>query len=200
MGMNLIQFTEKKREEYLKKDIYNGKKNKFRKLLLKLDLENEVELFEMYLYKNEALKGRKTHWQYDKETRFANTRTKLKTETRAEIDKLPLEKALSVSWRIIKELIRRDYHFVVFYAEGGRSPHIILYDFEELKELDEYKREIAQREFWKSIAPFDYHSLDQSIWQSDHYVPLEFAPHWKHGNVFDLCFEWIPKRDKKCKN
>jgi len=198
--MNFLEFSKQKREEYLKNDIYEGDKSKIRKILLKLDFDNEVKFFEMYPYNGDVIKGRKTPWQYNFETRFANTRTKLKTETRAEIDKLPIEKSFAVFWRLVQELIKREYHFAVFYSEGGRSPHIIIYDFYELKEFDEYKRELIQREFWRSIAPFDYHYLDHSIWQSDHYVPLEFAPHWKHGNVFDLCFEWKPKRDKKCKD
>jgi hypothetical protein len=198
-------FLTEKRKEFLENDIYLDKRIKFIDDLIigKItDVElNEIETLEMYYYNDGVIKNNiQSPPQFLKHFKFSNTRKKLSTETRAEMDRLPFEKALKLTYEIIFKLIKLNFHFAVFCVEGGRSPHIIIYDFEELKYLSPYQREIAQREFWRSLIPFEFQHLDRSIWQDDHYVPLEFAPHWKHKNPFTLCFENIPKEEERLCN
>ena len=184
----------KKESEFLKNDSLELKKKrqKFLDWLLGWNINPSVEVLEMYSNGKETIKIKKQIPQYLKEYYYCNTRKKIPTETRAEIDKLELEKAIEVICKICLELIKSKIHFCVFYAKGQRSPHIIIYDFEDLKELKPYQRDKAQLEFWRSLIPFHVHNLDRSIWQDDHYVPLEFAPHWKYGTPFNLLFEYNP--------
>jgi len=154
---------------------------------------SSVEFCEMY-YKNnsEPIKGK---WNYPdiRINRFWNTRKKLPSETICEIDKLPLDDSFKLFCEICLSLMRNKIHFVVFYAQGQRSPHIRIYDFYELEELTPLQRERAQLEFWRRIAPFLKDKfLDKSIFSDEHPVCLEFAPHWKYGTPFDLLFEYIP--------
>ncbi len=156
------------------------------------------EVFEMYENEGETIYGKKIIPQYLNEYLFANTRTKLFSETRAEIDKLPLDKAVDILCEICLQLIRQKIHFVVFYAQGQRSPHVIIFDIEGLDKLTPFSRMKAQVKFWRRIVPFAFHLLDHSIWDDEHYLPLEFAIHWKHGTPFNLLFEYIPQ-EEKCK-
>lgn len=156
-----------------------------------------VEFLEMYKTpEGEVIKGKQEGQYYSK---FINTRTKTLTETRAEMDKLPFDKALDVCLEIIKLL--KDYHFAVFYAEGQRSPHIIIYDFDELKTELKTKREryLAQIEFWKGVCPFFLQHLDFSIFHDDHLLPLEFSIHYRTGTPFNLIMEWIPEKKQEVK-
>lgn len=188
------RFILEKRRNFLKNDSFKEERKRWlSKLCLKYDSQ-EINTFEMYHYKEEVLKFNYNNPpNYWKDYMFNNTRIKLLSETRAEMDKIPLEKAISLTWTIAKNLIKGGFHFAIFYAEGGRSPHTIIYDFEELRELNPYQRERAQLEFWRSIIPFDIQHLDKSLWGDNHPVPLEFAPHWKHEKPFQLCYEYVPK-------
>ena len=86
-----------------------------------------------------------------------------------------------------------------FFAEGQRSPHIIIYDFEEFSELSPFQRIKAKAKFWRWICPFSFQWLDHSIWDDEHYVPIEFSIHWKHGTPFNLLFEWTPEESPQRK-
>jgi len=152
-----------------------------------------IKVFEMYPTDSEVIKSKKTIPQYPDEYTYANTRLKTITETRAEIDKLDFDKAMKVINEICLSLVYNQYHFAVFYSKGQRSPHIIIYDLEELSLLNPFKREKAQVLFWRKICPFSIQWLDHGVNADNHPVPMEFAPHWKTGNTFDLLFEYIPE-------
>ena len=154
------------------------------------------KVLEMYQAK-ETIYGKKQVAQYFKEYKFANTRTQIIPETRAEIDKLEFEKAIDVLCEIMLSLIRKKIHFAVFYAEGQRSPHIIIYDFDELLKLSSFQRTKAKAKFWRWVMPFSFHYLDQALFDDEHYVPLEFALHWKYGTPFNLLFEYLPQEELK---
>ena len=161
-----------------------------------------VMVWEMYSFDNKqgSISSKPRIPIYFKDFSWANTRLKLQSETRAEIDKLPFEKAMAIMREIISALIRKELHFCVFYAEGQRSCHIIIYDFEELIELTEFQRIKAQVKFWRSIVPFGcFQYIDASNFNDDHPVPLEFASHWKYGTIFNLLFEYLPQ-EEKCKD
>jgi hypothetical protein len=151
------------------------------------------QVLEMYQSNEDTIYGKKIIPQYFKEYQFANTRQQLTTETRAEIDKLDFDSAMNLICDICLELIKNKIHFCVFYAEGQRSPHIIIYDFSELAGLSAFQRLKARAKFWRWIIPFRFHLLDHSIWNDEHYVPLEFSIHWKHQTPFNLVFEYVPE-------
>lgn len=130
---------------------------------------------------------------YNYFNRWHNTRTKLLHETRAEIDKLEAIKAEKIIIHICSNLIEQGFHFAVFHALGQRSAHIIIYDFFELCELTPFQREKAQAQFWQKVAGFYFCYLDKGVWQDEHFVPLEFRPHWKYGTIFDLIIEYAPE-------
>ena len=150
------------------------------------------KVLEMYQgnEKTGTIYGNRSIAQYLHEYYLANTRTQIPTETHAEIDKLPSKEAVEIICSICLSLINNGFSFYVFYAEGQRSPHIIIYDFAQLEKLNPYQRTKARAKFWRMIAPFQIHLLDQSLWDDDHYVPLEYSPHWKYGTPFKLLFKY----------
>jgi len=200
MDNKKINFIYNQRKESLKKDSeeLQRKRQKFLEWLIVWNDLEYIGVFEMYPSNNQegAIKSKSQIPQYLHEYKFCNTRKQLKTETRAEIDKLDFEKALNLLQDIINNLVKKDYHFAVFYAEGGRSSHIILYDLKDLQELKPHQREKARAQFWKKIIPFRVHLLDQTLWADDHPVPLEFSPHWKHKSPFLLIYEHLPSKEK----
>lgn len=167
--------------------------------LLANNWDKILYVFEMYPADNSdgMVKTKKIIPQYFKEyTHYANTRTQITSETRAEVDKLPLEQAIELICEICDSLIQKQIHFAVFYAEGQRSPHLIIYDLDELKSLNRYQRVKARAKFWRWIIPFRVHLLDQALWDDEHFVPIEFAIHWRHGTPFNLIFEYNPREKK----
>lgn len=153
----------------------------------------DLQVLEMYPTKEDVIKSKKQFPQYFHEYKYCNNRVKVSSETRWETDKLDFEKAVAVICEICLSLMRKNIHFCVFYAEGQRSPHIIIYDFHELSDLTPFEREMAQIQFWRSVSPFSLQWMDRGILSENHFVPLEFAVHWKHGTPFDLLFEFVPE-------
>lgn len=160
----------------------------------------DIITFEMYPLEigGETIKSKKIECPlYSSECKWHNTRVRIKTETRAEVDNLPYEQAFQVISEICLALINKGYSFSVFYAEGQKSPHVIIYDFEEMRDLDPFMREQVQKNFWRELTPLWKH-LDKAVWEDEHFVPLEYAPHWKYGTPFNLLFEY--KVEEECKN
>ncbi len=153
----------------------------------------DLRVLEMY---DDELKSKERIPQYFNEWKYCNTRTKIATETRVEIDRLPFDETMKIMCEIIK-ILMPNYHFAIFYSEGQRSLHIIVYDFEELANLSPFQREKAQAQFWRKVVPFFFHYLDQGIWSDNHYLPMEFAPHWRTGQPFNLILEWMPQEKKE---
>lgn len=162
--------------------------------LLLVQPEPPIKVLEMYLDENgEAVKGPLFVPQYFHEYRFCNTRTKLLSETRFECDKLPWMETLKLIYFVSEELAKKKITHYLFYSEGQRSPHIIIYDFYELAEMESRFRFKCQENFWKWIVPFHVQHADRSLWDDDHeFVPLEFANHWKTGEPFVLLQEVKP--------
>jgi len=152
------------------------------------------EMYENFEAPEGVIKSKPQTPQYIQEVFLHNTRNKLDTETICEIDRLEFEKAIEFICSICLNLMNRNIHFSVFYAKGQRSPHIRIYDLEELKDLNPLQHEKAQAKFWRSIAPWSFQHLDQSIWMKDHPVQLEFTAHWKYKTPFNLLFEWLPEQ------
>lgn len=194
MNQQQLIIIKQKRNQTLNQDSkeLQEKRMKFLDWLIVQEI-NIPQVLEMYPKK---IKSKKQIPQYFHEIKFCNTRTQLTTETRVEIDKLSFEDSTKILCEVMLSLIRKKIHFFVFYAEGQRSFHVIIYDFGQLAELKQFQRTKAQAKFWRWIAPFSFHLFDHSIWDSEHYVPLEFSTHWKYGTLFNLLFEYKPQEEK----
>ncbi len=165
---------------------------------LKLDFyvyEGGFETLEMYDLGDEVKKTKPQ--RYISFNPKHNTRTKINSETCLETDKLEFDKAITLMCETLLSLIRHKIHFAVFYAEGQRSPHIRIYDFFELEELNPKQRIKAQIEFWRQHVPFGcFHYFDNGMFVDEHPLQIEFAPHWKYHTPFDLLFEWMPENEQ----
>jgi len=191
---------------YYRSLIENDKESITKKLNFLQKLEcivpetKDVVSFEMYPEEinGSTIKSKKCVCpQYEHEVEYHNTRLKIKSETRAEIDNLPFDDAVKIIEEICEALKIKGYSFYVFYAYGGRSPHIVIYDFEELNDYDGFMREQIQKSFWRDISPL-WTYLDRAVWEDDHFVPLEYAPHWKYKTPFNLIYKY--NAEEKCKN
>jgi len=120
-----------------------------------------------------------------------NTRLKINQETCCEIDKLDKEKALNIINEVILSLVRSKIHFAVFYAKGQRSPHIRIYDFDELNDLNPKQRIKAQILFWQRHVPFGcFQYIDTGMFVDEHPMQIEFSIHYRHKTPFNLVFEY----------
>lgn len=154
--------------------------------------EGDSKICEMYEIDEEAKKTELEKSQFFNPK--SNTRTKINSETCGEVDKLPFDKTIILICETLLSLIRNKVHFAVFYAEGQRSPHIRIYDFEGLNELNPQQRIKAQIQFWRKHFPFGtFHYVDTGMFVDDKTMQLEFAPHWKYGTPFNLLFEYLPE-------
>ncbi len=180
-----------------------NKRQKFLDLLYLIVKDtSDVQTCEMYNIDNEKGEKVKTKWwttpQYPHEFKLHNTRKKIKSETCCEIDKLEFEKAMEIIFEVVASLMRKNIHFAIFYAQGQRSPHIRIYDFEELNELNPLGRIKAQVQFWRNHVPFGtFQYVDTGMFQDEKTYQLEFSGHWKYGTTFNLVFEY-PFMEEKC--
>lgn len=175
-----------------------GMNSKYRTKGLQFDEEicynPQLKHFEMYeVGEDEPVKTKYKDCQFVNLN--ANIRTKVNSETCLETDKIPdFNKACSFIVEICRFLIRNHYNFFVWYAEGQRSPHIRIYDFEELNYLNPEQRIKAQIEFWKKHVPFGmFHLIDSGIFVDNHPLQLEYALHYKYKTPFLLLFEYKPE-------
>jgi hypothetical protein len=202
--MNKLQTIQQSRELFLLNDTpeLQAKRMKFLEWLTWWNYHPSIEVYEMYQFpcENGVIKTKSTIPQYFHEIKFCNTRKKLPTETDCETDKLSPEKAIALITETCLSLIRSKIHFALFYAEGQRSPHIRIYDVEGLNDLTNFQGIKAQIKFWKQHIPFGcFQYVDTSLFDKEHLLQLEFAPHWKYGTPFNLLFEWNPQ-EEKCNN
>lgn len=162
---------------------------KFNEILI---YDNGLRFQEMWVVDNKIIKSKQ-----EKFSRFDstfNTRNKTNSETCLEIDKLDEDKSFNLICETIASLMRDKIHFAIFYAKGQRSPHIRIYDFDELEELNPQQRIKAQVEFWRRHIPFGcFQYADTGMFVDEHTMQLEFATHWKYGTNFELLFEHIPE-------
>ncbi len=190
---NLINFkivSKEKRKKHIVQDYskLQEKRKKWCSQLLILQIKPMIEVLEMYEDENcDAVKSEMVIPQYFHEYKFCNTRTKLLNETRFEVDTLPWSEALEVCFNVCKRLKVHGFNYNVFCSNGNRSPHIILFGFDELAEITntQHRYEI-QFKFWKRIAGKDFVHADKNIWFDDNlFVPLEYSVHWKTGQPFE---------------
>jgi len=82
------------------------------------------------------------------------------------------------------ELERLGYSFAIYYTDGGRGPHIHIYDLDELEQLDIEQRKEYRKKFLKKISG-DYEA-DLELCDEKHLCALEFANHFKYNKPKQL--------------
>lgn len=75
--------------------------------------------------------------------------------------------------------------FAVFYVEGGRSPHLHIYDLDELEQLTIDQRTQYRIQFLKKICPIGS-TPDLALCEEKHLCALEFANHFKYNKPKEL--------------
>jgi hypothetical protein len=88
-------------------------------------------------------------------------------------------------------LYNAGYSFAVFYVEGGRSPHIYIYDLDELETLDYDDRTEFRKQFLKKYCSDD---ADEGLCDEKHLCALEFAMHFKYNRD---SANWNRKMDRR---
>lgn len=105
-------------------------------------------------------------------------------EIRIEFDYEDTEK----NWKAINftaiELNRLKYSFAIFSTEGGRGPHLHIYDLDELEELDIDQRTSYREKFLTKICK--EYEPDKGLCDEKHLCALEFAYHFKYNKPKQL--------------
>jgi len=190
------------RKEALHNDSLKRQRERFFNFIL--NCREEVRFFEMYPVENKTGSSFReiknpcyfSNKEYS-ETSLANTRTQLQSETSLEIDKLSMDKSTALVCETCLSLIRNNFSFYLFYADGGRSAWIKIYDLCELKQLDPLQQIKTQIQFWRKHVPFGcFQYVDTGVFDKSHFVPLEFSVHWKHKTPFNLLFYYEAPQSK----
>lgn len=78
-----------------------------------------------------------------------------------------------------------NYSFAIYYVEGGRSPHIHIYDLDELETLNQEEREEYRKRFLSKVCPKGSNP-DYALCDEKHLCALEFANHFKYNKPKEL--------------
>lgn len=112
-------------------------------------------------------------------------RAGMPNEIRIEFDSENKEKNWeSVNFTAIN-LYRLGYSFAIFYVEGGRSPHIHIYDLDELELLSYEQRTEYRTKFLNKICPKG-NDPDYGLCDEKHLCALEFVNHFKYNKPKEL--------------
>ena len=82
-------------------------------------------------------------------------------------------------------LYKAGYSFAVFYVEGGRRPHIHIYNLDELETLSYEERTEYRKLFIKRYSPPKYEA-DFGLCDEKHLCSLEFVNHFKYNRPKQL--------------
>jgi hypothetical protein len=83
------------------------------------------------------------------------------------------------------ELNNKGYSFAIYSVDGGRSPHIHIYDLDELEHLDEEQRKNYRRKFLSRVCPKNSNP-DYELCDEKHLCALEFVNHFKYNKPKEL--------------
>lgn len=120
-----------------------------------------------------------------------NTRNILLSECVIEIEGKNFDENIKGTWDTCINLIKRKICFSVFYAVGMRTPHIHIYDiFQEVEDWAE--KEMVANLFINQVVSLEYrHLVDRNL-LGHHTIALEYAKHWRTGQIKKLLFEHRP--------
>jgi len=82
------------------------------------------------------------------------------------------------------ELNKLNYSFAIYYTDGGRGPHIHIYDLDELESLTCEQRKTYRQIFLKKICK--EYIPDMALCDEKHLCALEFVNHFKYGKPKQL--------------
>lgn len=128
--------------------------------------------------------GFNKHEVYNSERNYKH-RAGMPNEIRIEFDSEDRESNWeNINYTAIK-LNELKLSFVIFYVEGGRSPHIHIYDLDELEDLDEKQRTEYRQRFLNKVCPKGS-KPDLGLCDEKHLCALEFVNHFKYGKPKEL--------------
>lgn len=81
-------------------------------------------------------------------------------------------------------LNEKGYSFVIYYTEGGRGPHMHIYDLDELEQLD-YEQRTEYRNLFLTKVCGGY-EVDRALCEEKHLCALEFVNHFKYNKPKQL--------------
>ncbi len=126
------------------------------------------------------------HEKFDK-TRSYKHRQGMPNEIRIEFDSEDYDN----NWQNINitsiKLNDIGYSFAIYYVEGGRSPHIHIYDLDELENLSQDQRNLYRRKFLLQVCP-NNSNPDMELCDEKHLCALEFANHFKYNKPKQLLY------------
>jgi len=111
---------------------------------------------------------------------FYKHRQGMPNEIRIEFDYEDRTKGFNAINLTCINLYKAGYSFAVFYVEGGRSPHIHIYNLDELETLSYEDRTEYRKLFIKRYSPPKYEA-DFGLCDEKHLCSLEFANHFKYN-------------------
>jgi hypothetical protein len=128
--------------------------------------------------------GFNKHEVWDKNKSYKH-RQGMPNEIRIEFD----DEDTNKNWKNINftaiNLWNEGYSFAIFYVEGGRSPHIHIYDLDELETLSYENRTKYREKFLTKICPLNSNP-DKALCDEKHLCALEFANHFKYNKPKQL--------------
>lgn len=123
-------------------------------------------------------------WIIDKNYKH---RQGMPNEIRIEFD----SKNNELNWKncnqTIINLISNNYSFAVYYVEGGRSPHIHIYNLDELESLSYEQRTKFRKLFLLKYCP-NKSNPDMKLCDEKHLLALEFVNHFKYNKPKQLLY------------
>lgn len=124
--------------------------------------------------------GFNKHERFDSQHSYKH-RQGMPNEIRIEFDSKDLDKNWEdINFTAIK-LNEEGYSFAIFSVDGGRSPHLHIYDLDELETLSYDQRTTYRNKFLTKICPKGSEP-DKGLSDEKHLCALEFANHFKHKN------------------
>jgi len=118
--------------------------------------------------------------------RFYKHRQGMPNEIRIEFDYKDTNKNWEAINYVAIELCELNYSFAIFYVDGGRGPHIHIYDLDELENLKYDQRTQYRKLFLKKVC--GEHNADVELCEEKHLCALEFATHFKYNKPKKLLY------------
>ena len=103
----------------------------------------------------------------------------LPNEVRIEFDYKESKKNWDAIFTIGFNLTNLGYSYAVYETDGGRGPHLHIYDLDELEDLDYEQRTEYRRRFINKIS--GEYQADMALCDEKHLCALEFANHFKYN-------------------
>lgn len=154
-----------------------------------LKLVNEYLSEQDIIYANSVYQKSKVRKKVTRTT--ASLRTIADNEIVIEFDSDNPKRGMVLAKRMTKRLRYLKYAFVVYKAEGQRSPHIHIYNIKGLNKVDldinrEYKRRWFERYCRFNETDTGINTKESSL------LAIEDKPHFKYGTKKEFIYAYLP--------